>query len=271
MRKKTQRTYIGGQAVIQGVMMRSKSGMATVVRDDNGEMQTGGKAHHAARKAEEVAAVSLCAGGGELCLLPRARHELPSAQLGSCRRRRRRAVQVHQVDGRTLEDLRRRDRDHHLHRARRRARRRAVSVPAQLFCRTHLGRGARASAGAGSIWYNLIEGGFRFVIFLLYILFTLLFASLRETYRYHGAEHKTINCYEYGDELTVENVKKASRLHDRCGTTFIFLVLVISIFVFALANWAARAHGHDGHRLAGFSHLPARQDRAPARRGGDLL
>ena len=111
---------------------------------------------------------------------------------------------------------------------------------------------APAIGGSGSIWYNLIEGGFRFAVFLLYILFTLLFAPLRETYRYHGAEHKTINCYEYGDELTVENVKKASRLHDRCGTTFLFLVLIISIFVFALANWALSLTGMTGIRWADF-------------------
>lgn len=103
-----------------------------------------------------------------------------------------------------------------------------------------------AIGGSGSFWYNLIEGGFRFLIFLLYIAFTLLFRSMRETYCYHGAEHKTINCYEYGLDLTVENVKKSSRMHDRCGTTFIFLVLVISIFVFALANWALALTGMTG-------------------------
>src|SRR5699024_8045826 len=74
--------------------------------------------------------------------------------------------------------------------------------------------------GLPGLYYNLIEGGFRFVIFIGYILFTLLFKSLRETYRYRGAEHKTSNCYETGMPLTVENVRKCSRMHDRCGTTF---------------------------------------------------
>ena len=54
---------------------------------------------------------------------------------------------------------------------------------------------------------------------------------------YHGAEHKTINCYEHGKELTKENVKSCSRLHDRCGTTFIFIVLIVSILVYSLVNW----------------------------------
>ena len=53
---------------------------------------------------------------------------------------------------------------------------------------------------------------------------------------YHGAEHKTISCYENGLDLTVENVRKCTRLHDRCGTTFMFLVMAISILVFALVN-----------------------------------
>ena len=59
-----------------------------------------------------------------------------------------------------------------------------------------------------SIYYNLIEGGFRLVVFIVYIALTLLLPSMRETYCYHGAEHKTINCYEYGKDLTVENEKK---------------------------------------------------------------
>lgn len=88
-----------------------------------------------------------------------------------------------------------------------------------------------------SIWYNLIEGGFRLIIFICYILLTLVSKSIRDTYCYHGAEHKTISCYEYGMELTPENVKKCSRVHDRCGTTFMFFVMVVSIVVFSLANY----------------------------------
>ncbi len=88
-----------------------------------------------------------------------------------------------------------------------------------------------------SIWYNLIEGGFRLIIFVCYILLTLISKSVRDTYCYHGAEHKTISCYEYGMPLTKENVKKCSRVHDRCGTTFMFFVMLISIVVFSLANF----------------------------------
>lgn len=78
---------------------------------------------------------------------------------------------------------------------------------------------------------NIIEGIIKIAIFIGYTSLTALMKDIRRTYEYHGAEHKTITCYEHGDELTVENVKKHCRFHPRCGTSFIFLVLFISIFV----------------------------------------
>ncbi len=94
----------------------------------------------------------------------------------------------------------------------------------------------KQSTGWTGVWFNLAEGGIRLVIFILYILAISLVPSLKRVYMYHGAEHKTISCYEKGEELTVENVKKCSRVHDRCGTTFLFLVMLVSIIVFSLAN-----------------------------------
>ena len=78
---------------------------------------------------------------------------------------------------------------------------------------------------------NIIEGLLKIAIFVGYTSLTALMKDIRRTYEYHGAEHKTITCYEHGDELTPENVKKHCRFHPRCGTSFIFLVLFISIFV----------------------------------------
>lgn len=78
---------------------------------------------------------------------------------------------------------------------------------------------------------NIIEGAIKILIFIGYIALTALLKDIRRTYEYHGAEHKTIACYEAGDELTVENVKKHTRFHPRCGTSFMFLVLFISIIV----------------------------------------
>lgn len=78
---------------------------------------------------------------------------------------------------------------------------------------------------------NVIEGLLKIAIFIGYTALTALMKDIRRTYEYHGAEHKSITCYEHGEELTVENVRKYSRFHPRCGTSFIFLVLFISIFV----------------------------------------
>lgn len=78
---------------------------------------------------------------------------------------------------------------------------------------------------------NIIEGAIKIAIFVGYTALTGLMSDMRRLYEYHGAEHKSIACYEHGEELTVENVKKHSRFHPRCGTSFIFLVLFISIFV----------------------------------------
>lgn len=78
----------------------------------------------------------------------------------------------------------------------------------------------------------IIEGVLRIVIFILYILAISLMKDIRRLFRYHGAEHKCINCIESGNPLTVANVMKSSRLHKRCGTSFIFFVFFVSIILF---------------------------------------
>lgn len=78
----------------------------------------------------------------------------------------------------------------------------------------------------------LIEGVLRVVIFILYILLISRMEDIKRVFMYHGAEHKCINCIEHGLDLNVENVKKSSRFHKRCGTSFLMIVLIISIFVF---------------------------------------
>ena len=248
MKKKTQRTYIGGQAVIRGVMMRGKRGMATVVRDENGEMQMEAKRTTPPEKRKKWTRVPFLRGVysffssfvcGMKALLRSseaaiADDEEPSKLTKWVAEHWKVSLGDIVTTVSTVLGV-------------------AVAVVLFMFLPNYFADliaeaapNAVGREGVQAIWYNLIEGGFRFVIFLLYILFTLIFKSMRETYCYHGAEHKTINCYEYGLDLTVENVKKSSRLHDRCGTTFIFLVLVVSIFVFALANWLLGLTGMTG-------------------------
>ena len=236
MKKKTNCTYIGGQAVIQGVMMRGKSGMATAVRDDEGALQMEAVRITPPEKRKKWMrfpiirgvvnfVVSLVDGmkalmrSSEVAI---ADDEEPSKLSKWMAEKLKISLgDVVSVIATVLGV--------------------ALAVVLFIFLPNYLTQLIAdrwpVVESHHRVWYNLIEGGLRLAIFILYILFTLIFKSLRETYMYHGAEHKTINCYEHGLELTVENVKKSSRLHDRCGTTFIFLVLIISILVFALANW----------------------------------
>ncbi len=85
---------------------------------------------------------------------------------------------------------------------------------------------------------NLIEGAFRICIFLCFLYFTARQKDVHRTYMFHGAEHKTIACYEAGLDLTVENARTCSRLHPRCGTSFLFMVMIISILFFSLFSWS---------------------------------
>ncbi len=84
---------------------------------------------------------------------------------------------------------------------------------------------------------NLIEGFIRILMFLIYVVAISKLKDIQRVFEYHGAEHKTIHCYEHEEELTVENVKKYPILHPRCGTSFLFMVMIISILVFSFFGW----------------------------------
>jgi uncharacterized protein YqhQ len=90
-----------------------------------------------------------------------------------------------------------------------------------------------------TVTLNLIEGVVRIGIFVLYIAAISGMKDIKRVFEYHGAEHKTIFCYEHGDELTVENVKKYGRLHPRCGTSFLFIVMIVSILAFSMFEWSS--------------------------------
>ncbi|MBR1736161.1 MAG: DUF1385 domain-containing protein [Firmicutes bacterium] len=96
------------------------------------------------------------------------------------------------------------------------------------FVNEHLQWNARA--------IGVLEGLTRLAIFLTYIIITAQLKDVKRVFMYHGAEHKTINCFESNDELTVENVKKHTRLHKRCGTSFLILVMLVSMVVFFFVN-----------------------------------
>ncbi len=91
--------------------------------------------------------------------------------------------------------------------------------------------------GAG-ILRNLLEGIVRIIIFLAFMFSVSRMKDMQRVFSYHGAEHKTIFCYEAGEALTVENVKKFPKEHPRCGTSFLFSVMVVSILVFSVVQWS---------------------------------
>ncbi len=91
--------------------------------------------------------------------------------------------------------------------------------------------------GSGAIFANIIEGIIRIGIFISYVFLVSKNNEIKRVFQYHGAEHKTLYALENDEELTVENVKKHTTLHPRCGTTFMFIVILISIVVFTFAGW----------------------------------
>lgn len=87
------------------------------------------------------------------------------------------------------------------------------------------------------VFKTLIEGIVKVILFLIYLFLISRMKDIKRIFEYHGAEHKTIFCFEAGEELTVENVRKQSRLHPRCGTSFLFLVILIGILVGSFITW----------------------------------
>jgi len=112
----------------------------------------------------------------------------------------------------------------------------ALAVGLFMFLPQLAGKGIVTLFPEARILRILIEGIVRIIIFICYISATSLMKDMKDLYRYHGAEHKTIFAVEAGEELTVENIRKMPRCHPRCGTSFIFLVLLFSILFFTLLH-----------------------------------
>lgn len=87
------------------------------------------------------------------------------------------------------------------------------------------------------VFINLTEGILRIALFVIYLVLVSRMKYMKRVFQYHGAEHKAIYCYESGEELTVENVRKYTTLHPRCGTSFLFIVMMVSMILFSLIGW----------------------------------
>ena len=96
-----------------------------------------------------------------------------------------------------------------------------------------LGNSLKA-VGENDWLFNLVDGGFRLIIFLLYIIVISLFPDIRRVFEYHGAEHRVVHAFETGEKVTVESAQKRSVLHRRCGTSFLLILLILVIVLFSL-------------------------------------
>ena len=106
--------------------------------------------------------------------------------------------------------------------------------------------------GALGIWTAVVEGFVKILIFILYLWLVSFMSDIKRTFMYHGAEHKSIACFESGDELTPENAKKYKRFHPRCGTSFMFLMILLGIFAglfVKIANPSLKTWAYTGIRL----------------------
>ncbi len=229
--KKTNRTSIGGQAVLEGVMMRGSSSMATSVRDEEGNIRLETERFKSAKEKPFILRLPIIRGVVNF---------VSSMTMGSKILMRSAEVYGEQEPSKFEKWLSKTFKVDIM----------SVITTISLVLGLALAVGLfiwlpqfltgllapLINVQKTSVWFNLIEGLVKMLIFICYILLTSLMKDIKRTYMYHGAEHKTISCYECGLELTVENVKKCSRIHDRCGTTFMFLVMFISILVFSLVN-----------------------------------
>ena len=242
--KKENRTYIGGQAVMEGIMMRGRRSMATAVRDPHGEIQMETERLIPPEKRSKFSRLPFVRGvvnfissliDGNRVLMRSA--DVAMEETETPTKAEKWLEEKHKVDlsgvfsfisvllGVVLAI--------------------GIFIALPQFITGFLPKEHfnETSAGLPGLWFNLIEGGIRLLIFILYIVLISLIPDLKRVYMCHGAEHKTITCYEKGKELTVENVRGCSRVHDRCGTTFLFIVMVVSILVFSLVNVALASWG----------------------------
>lgn len=228
-------TYIGGQAVMQGVMMMGKTCMATAVRDPDGEIQIEAKRLKKSKGlivASKIPVVRGCvnmvlslARGTKTLMRSAAVAGDGGEEPGKFEKWLADKFKVNLMDMVT-----------------------GISTVLGILLAVGLfmllpnlcvsGLKSVFPAIAGNAWEFVILGVIKLAIFLIYLGLILVMKDIRELYMYHGAEHKTITCYERKMELTPENAMACSRIHDRCGTSFLFIVLIINIVIISLVNWA---------------------------------
>jgi len=222
MKEATHKTSIGGQALIEGVMMRGPKTTAMAVRNPEGEIvlekwPTKGMDRAKFFKLPFIRGIFNMADSlrfGYKCLMRSAEIAgLEEEENEKDEKKNKFIMSILMVVSVVLAVF--------------------LSVGLFMYLPSFL---FRLLAGAfpvldNRIWRGIFEGVLRIVLFIGYMAVMLFMKDIRRTYMYHGAEHKTIFCYEAGLPLTVENVRKMRRFHPRCGTSFMILVLLVGIVV----------------------------------------
>ena len=216
MPKKITDLAVGGQAVIEGVMMRDANKTATAVRLPNGEIEV--ETYPVTSIRERYPALNLPLIRGSVIMVE-------SLVIGM------RALSFSaQAAGEEDEQMTKKEIAMTILFA--------LVLASVLFIVIPTGAAHLAAAYTEDpVVFNLIEGGIRLLVFLLYIWGISFMGGIRRVFQYHGAEHKTIHCYEAGEALTVENVQKFPRLHPRCGTNFLLIVMVVAIVFHVFFGW----------------------------------
>lgn len=233
MSKKTHKTSVGGQALIEGVMMQGPRGMATAVRKPDGEILT------------EYHTIKLLRNKNKFFNIPVIRGIV--AFVESMIMGYKTLMYSAEVSG--MEEFEEEDMSKFERWLNDKLGEKLVSIVTAIgsvlgfvlafllffyFPVLVFNKANEWANGAITNFQGLIEGGMKIIIFIIYIAAVSRMKDVKRLFMYHGAEHKSIACYEAGLDLTVENAKKCTRFHPRCGTSFIFVVLIFSIIFYTI-------------------------------------
>lgn len=223
---------VGGEAVLEGVMMRAGSRSCTALRMPDGSVRAVLSSFHSAREKYKILRAPILRGivsFVESMVLSYHTLTLSAQAIGAGEEETKFEKWLQRVFGKSIYDV-------------------IMVIGTVLgvvlafglffYLPMFLTKWFDTLSGGSLGWFkNLIEGSMRILIFVGYIVLVGLMPDIRRTFQYHGAEHKSILCYESGAELTVENVRRCRRFHPRCGTSFIFVVMILSIIVFSFVTW----------------------------------
>ncbi len=226
------KTTVGGQAVIEGVMMRGSKGLATAVRLPNGSIEVKKENSTSYTKKNKILGLPLIRGFVSL---------IESLVVGM--KSLEYSASFFEDEGEEESKFDKwfdntfKDKSDSVLMGISLVLSLAFSVLLFFILPTALASIMKKYVTDNALVLNIMEGIIRVLIFLSYIILIGKMKDIYRLYQYHGAEHKTIFCYENGIELTPENAQKFGRLHPRCGTNFMFLVMVISIIIFSFTGW----------------------------------